>query len=172
VIRLCVDLNVWCANFLAERAGRTGTASQTIVGCVRRGRCALGLVQLIISWGMLTRLGAVLEREWQVPTDMTASLISAIAAFAAHGPIGEGPYVTLGGTGIIPIRDDEDGHVMDTVIAGHATYVATANIVDFSFPGTRTILPGRLLEFAAPHGVARIAHPFEMARILTMQRTS
>jgi hypothetical protein len=167
VIRLCVDLNVWCANFLAERAGRVGTASQTIIGAVRRGQCALGPVQLIISWGMLNRLRAVLEREWQVPADIASSLTSAIAAFAAHGPIGESPYITLGGTGIMPIRDEEDGHVMDTALAGRADYVTTANLADFSFPGTRTVTPDRLLEYQAPHGVVRIVHPYEFVRILT-----
>lgn len=61
-LRLCLDLNIWCAALLADRTGKQDTACQSLVKIVREGTCALGSVQLIISWGMLNRLSSVLVK--------------------------------------------------------------------------------------------------------------
>jgi hypothetical protein len=61
VLRLCLDLNIWCAVLLADRKGRQSTVSQCLVEIVRQGNCVLAPVQLVISWGMLNRLHLVLE---------------------------------------------------------------------------------------------------------------
>jgi hypothetical protein len=61
ILRLCLDLNIWCAALLADSKGREGTASQALIKIVRHGYCLSMLVQLIISWGMLNRLRKVLE---------------------------------------------------------------------------------------------------------------
>lgn len=172
-VRLCLDLNVWCANFLAERAGREGTASQTLVEIVRRGVCARGPVQLVISWGMLTRLRLVLEREWNVPATASESLISAMAAMAAiaaFGPANTPPYLTLGGTGVMPIRDEEDAHVIETAIAGRATHLVTANFADFVFPGTTVVVRDRVAEYRDARAELLIVHPYEMVARLTPPR--
>jgi hypothetical protein len=36
VIRLCLDLNIWCASLLADFKGRENTACQTLVNLVRQ----------------------------------------------------------------------------------------------------------------------------------------
>ena len=59
--RICLDLNVWCAAFLADRAGRQGTACQTLVEVARSAQVGREPLQLVISWGMLERLKLVLE---------------------------------------------------------------------------------------------------------------
>ena len=82
---------------------------------MRQGSCALGEVQLIISWGMLNRLQKVLKKNLQV-SDLVANLyIDAI-----QGYVKLNPQLTLGGTGIIPLQDTEDVHVLETALAGRA----------------------------------------------------
>jgi len=59
-LRLCLDLNIWCAALLADikenqnmATPRKLSACQSIVDTVRYGRCYMGKVELVISWGML-----------------------------------------------------------------------------------------------------------------------
>lgn len=66
VLRLCLDLNIWCAALLADLKGRQGTSCQCLVEIAQQGLCTLGPAQLIISWGMLNRLRLVLERNLNV----------------------------------------------------------------------------------------------------------
>jgi hypothetical protein len=51
LIRLCLDLNIWCASLLSDRKGKQNSSSQSLVTIIREGYCEIGLVQLIISWG-------------------------------------------------------------------------------------------------------------------------
>ncbi|WP_254172879.1 PIN domain-containing protein [Planktothrix pseudagardhii] len=67
LLRLCLDLNIWCAALLADRKGKQDTACQSLVKIVREGTCTLGSVQLIISWGMLNRLSSVLVEKLKIP---------------------------------------------------------------------------------------------------------
>jgi hypothetical protein len=59
-LRLGLDLNIWCAALLADAKGTQNSAYQNIVNTVRYGRCQMGTVELVISWGMLNRLEQVL----------------------------------------------------------------------------------------------------------------
>jgi hypothetical protein len=77
-LRLCLDLNIWCAALLSEKKGRSGTSSQRLVAIVREGKSSLGEVQLIISWGMLNRLRKVLEKDLSVSSLATMMYINAI----------------------------------------------------------------------------------------------
>ena len=140
-LRVCLDLNIWCGRFLSVKAGRKGSATQMLVNMVRRGRFEELPVQLIISWGMLNRLGTVLTREWQVPHDTAELLTGAIAQYASLGPSGLTPHLLLGGTGVAPLRDVEDAHVLDTAIAGRADYLVTHDLADFDHKDLKVIKP-------------------------------
>src|SRR5471032_624121 len=107
VFRLCLDLNIWCSAFLALKSGRTDSSAQALVDIVRLGECALGPTQLVISWGMLTRLRKVLQEDWRVDPALSEAFVSAITGYARLGPSGNGPYLLLGGTGVMPLRDAE-----------------------------------------------------------------
>jgi hypothetical protein len=162
VIRLCLDLNVWCAAFLADRKGRQNTSAQMLVEAARTGACPLGPVQLIVSWGMLDRLRKVFVADWQVDPATTDEIITSIVRYAHLGPHATGPQLALGGTGLLPLTDSEDAHVLDTAIAGEADILATANLKDFLPPGAEVLVPDRLASFAHPKGRLLIAHPFNM----------
>ena len=107
VLNLCLDLNIWCAAFLADRKGARNTASQTLVDMVRSGQAADLPLQLIVSWGMLTRLRKVFEVDWGVPRPTVDLLVETIAGYARLGPAGTASHLTLGGTGLMPMRDEE-----------------------------------------------------------------
>lgn len=157
---MCLDLNVYCAHLLGLRKGHTNTAAQTLIGMVRRGECAMGPVQLIISWGMLNRLRKVLEDDLGVPRIEADHFLGAIAGFATLGPASEPPHLTLGGTGIVPLRDAEDAHVLDVAIGGRADLLLTSNFKDFVDDRTDVREPDRIAIHHAPHHSVVIAHPF------------
>jgi predicted nucleic acid-binding protein len=162
VLRLCLDLNIWCAAFLADRDGRQNTSAQLLVDAVRSGHCPLGPVQLVVSWGMLDRLRKVFVTDWQVDRATTDQLMEAIAHYSQLGPDATGPLLTLGGAGIMPLRDAEDAHVLDTAIAGDADLVATANFKDFLTRSADVLVPNRLARLQHPKGRLLIAHPFTL----------
>ncbi len=85
VLRLCLDLNIWCAALLADFKGRNNTASQSLIAIVRQGDCAIAPVQLIISWGMLNRLQKVLDVDLKVSQPTASASIQTIVAFAQTG---------------------------------------------------------------------------------------
>jgi hypothetical protein len=171
-LRICLDLNVFVAALLATERGRRDTAAQSLVESVRRGDSALGPMQLVVSWGMLNRLGKVLEREFRVPRDRTDLYLQAIAAYAALGPERLDPLLTLGGTGIIAMRDEEDRHVLETAAAGGAGLVVTSNLGDFAIRDTEILEADRVLEYPGPRGRLVIAHPFRVAEWLRQGRIS
>ena len=157
VLRLCLDLNIWCAALLADFKGRQDTSCQCLVEIVRQGSCALGEVQLIISWGMLNRLQKVLKKNLQV-SDVVANLyIDAIQGYAQLNP-----QLTLGGTGIIPLQDTEDVHVLETALAGRANVLVTANFKDFISNDTQICIPQRHGIHISPAHIFHIAHPYLM----------
>jgi predicted nucleic acid-binding protein len=160
VLRLCLDLNIWCAAFIADRRGRQGTSAQMLTEAVREGHCPLGPVQLIVSWGMLDRLRKVFVHDWRVDPETTDRLIEAITRCAVLGPDATSPALTLGGAGLMPLADPEDAHVLDTAIAANADIVATANIRDFLTRGADVLEPDRLASLRSPKGQLLIAHPF------------
>ena len=65
-LRVCLDLNIWVADFLGTRRGRRGGSSPWLADAVRSGACPAGPLQLVVSLGMLDRLALVLVREFQV----------------------------------------------------------------------------------------------------------
>lgn len=86
VVRLCLDLNIWCAALLADFKGRQNTSSQRLVQIVRSGFCSLGNVELVISWGMLERLQKVLVRDLNINPEVARLYLDAIIGFAQLAP--------------------------------------------------------------------------------------
>jgi predicted nucleic acid-binding protein len=162
-LRVCLDLNIWCAALLADRNGRQNTASQSLVAMVRKGSCLSLPVQLVISWGMLNRLQKVLVLDLKVSTQTAELYISTIAAYARLGAMGASPQLTLGGTGVIPIRDTEDAHVLETALAGRVNVLITANFRDFISKDTQVVIPDRHAVYRSPDDHAfQIVHPYLM----------
>ncbi len=60
------------------------------------------------------------------------ALTARIENLAAAGPAGDLPSRLLGGTGVLPLRDAEDRHVLKVALAGQADILATANLADFT----------------------------------------
>ena len=160
VLNLCLDLNIWCAAFLADRKGARNTASQTLVDMVRSGQAADLPLQLIVSWGMLTRLRKVFEVDWGVPRPTVDLLVETIAGYARLGPAGTASHLTLGGTGLMPMRDEEDAHVVDTAIAGGAHLLVTVNFDDFLGLKGRVLEEGRVALVNTATARLIVAHPF------------
>ena len=164
-LRLCLDLNIWVADLLALHAGRSGSAAQLLVDCVRRGHSPLGPVQLVISWGMLNRLEDVLTRVLQVDRPLAQHYTAMIARYAAEGPASHAPNLSLGGTGLIALRDTEDAHVLDTARAGRANLLVTRNFGDFIPGDTRVRVPGEVATVRDPAGhTVIIAQPGQVLR--------
>jgi len=160
LLRLCLDLNVWVADFLGTRRGRRGGSSPWLVDAVRSGACPAGHLQLVISLGMLERLALVLTREFQVEADAAETLVRAMGSVASLGPAGDHPHAVIGG-GVYPLRDEEDRHVLEVAVAGEADLLVTANMADFESADIRKVGDGARLRLYPRPGRATlvIAHP-------------
>ncbi|MUG95989.1 PIN domain-containing protein [Scytonema sp. UIC 10036] len=170
VLRLCLDLNIWCAALLADKKGRQNTASQCLVEIARQGNCVLSPVQLVISWGMLNRLHLVLERSFHIPQLVADGYIDTIRKYAELGPSGVGPHLTLGGTGLVTLRDGEDAHVLEAAIAGRAKVLVTGNFKDFiSNNDTQIVEMGRHAIHTTATHTLHIAHPEKMMNWLRIR---
>jgi hypothetical protein len=104
LLRLCLDLNVWVADFLGTRRGKRGGSSPWLADAVRSGACQAGPLQLVVSLGMLDRLSLVLMREFRVEAGAAETLVRAIGGVASFGPVGDHPQALVGG-GVYPLRD-------------------------------------------------------------------
>jgi hypothetical protein len=160
LIRICLDLNVWVADFLGTRTGRRGGSGPWLADAVRSATSPAGRLQLIVSLCMLDRLALVLVRDFGLGSTAADVVTRAIGATAALGPAGDHPYVVVGG-GVYPIRDTEDRHVLEVAVAGAADVLATANIADFGMSGIAKIGDGTRVRLLARPGRAPliVAHP-------------
>ncbi|WP_424140310.1 PIN domain-containing protein [Roseomonas chloroacetimidivorans] len=160
LLRLCLDLNVWVADFLGTRRGRRGGSSPWLADAVRSGACQAGPLQLVVSLGMLDRLALVLTREFQVEADAAETLVRAIGGVASFGPAGDHPHALVGG-GVYPLRDEEDRHVLEVAVAGEADLLVTANMADFETADVLKVGDGTRIRLYPRPGQATlvIAHP-------------
>ena len=129
VLRLTLDVNVWVNHYLAVVRGRPGSAAQSLVRSSLDGHCRLGPIQLVISYRMLETLRQVLFR-LGAPEALADAARDAVAVSAFGGVLAEPPHIVLGG-GVQPIKDAEDGGVLDLAIAGRSDLLVTNNIGDF-----------------------------------------
>jgi hypothetical protein len=107
---------------------------------------------------MLERLRTVLVRDLGFSDRDAARLAELVASYAK-----EGPSLTLGGVGVIPIHDTEDRHVLETAWAGGADVLVTANLDDFIEDTDETVRAGRSFRLKQAGRTMIIAHPFEAA---------
>lgn len=156
-MRVCLDLNVWVADILARRVGRAGTACQLITSAFRGLESRLGL-QLVVSWGMLDRLEAVLTVQLGFGVSTARDLVDAIASYAEQGP-----SLTLGGVGVIPIHDREDRHVLETAWAGEAKALVTIDFDGFTSADCQRLTAGRLAKLLRGDRALYLVHPFLFA---------
>ena len=162
MLRLCLDLNIWVAALLADGKGRNNTASQYLVEVVRSGNSPAGSISLVVSWGMLDELRSVLIEHLNLIEETATSYTMAIEEYARLGT-----QLTLGGTGVIALRDTEDAHVLETAIGGRANFLVTANFRDFIVDRDTTIsIPERhSFYYGAAHSL-QIVHPYLMVEWL------
>lgn len=163
VLRLCLDLNVWCAAILSHRRGLQPTAAQFLTDIARAGIVGLVPVQLIVSWGMLDRLRRVLTEQLHISDDVVEASIDAIHLMAAHGPERRPPHLLLGGTGALPLPDAEDAGVLQVALAARAHFLATANLVDFVSPDMEILVPDEVGIHRAPGHELVVAMPQRVA---------
>ena len=109
---------------------------------------------------MLTRLRKVLEVDWGVSRETVDPVIETIAGYAHMGASGISPHIVLGGTGLMPIRDEEDGHVLDTAIAGQAHLLVTANFDDFISAKSKILEPRKVGIVTTANATLVVAHPY------------
>jgi predicted nucleic acid-binding protein len=166
MLRLCLDLNIWVAALLADRKGRTNTGSQYLVEILRSGSSPVGAVNLIISLGMLDELKSVIVEHLGLNIEIADAYVSAIEEYAKLGA-----QLTLGGTGVIALRDIEDAHVLETAIAGRADFLVTANFKDFivdrrettrKLRDTKIEIPNRHAVYYSSAHSLQIVHPYLM----------
>lgn len=156
VLRLCLDLNVWCCAVLADQKGRQRTGCQNLVEFVQDGKFYGLPIRLIVSWGMLNHLDNILQKPPFLMTfDESKCYIKGIVGYAIIGPT-----LTLGGTGLVPIQDEEDRHVLETAIAGRANILATFNYRDFLTSKNPEIIPNQYSIYETPDHRLKIIHPF------------
>jgi hypothetical protein len=127
-----------------------------LVEAVGSGQSPRGPVALVVSWGMLERLRIVLARDLGFSDRDAARLVELIASYAR-----EGPSLTLGGVGVIPIHDVEDRHVLETAWAARADILVTANLADFIQDADHMVRQGRRYRLNRGGGSMILAHPFE-----------
>lgn len=138
-------MNILVSDALVTVKGdREGGASSRLVAIARAGSCALGPVQLVISWRMLTTLRAVLLR-LGLADERVASICDLLADVAEAGPLGQPPSVILGGTGLLPMADQEDAGVLETAFAGKADLLVSYDLGDFEAGPRSCLLTERLL---------------------------
>jgi predicted nucleic acid-binding protein len=162
MLRLCLDLNIWVAALLADRKGRSNTASQYLVEVVRSGDSLVGETSLVISWGMLDELKSVIVEHLKLNIEVAEAYVSAVEEYAKLGA-----QLTLGGTGVIGLRDIEDAHVLETAIAGRADFLVTANFKDFIVNrDTKIEIPDRhAIYYSSAHNL-QVVHPYLMVEWL------
>jgi predicted nucleic acid-binding protein len=159
MLRLCLDLNIWVAALLADRKGRNNTAAQYLVEVVRCGYAPVGTASLVISFGMLDELRSVLIEHFKLGIETANDYVSLVERYAAIGA-----QITLGGTGIVGLKDIEDAHILETAIAGRADFLVTSNFKDFIVDrDTSIVIPGIHAIHYNPAHTVQIVHPFQIA---------
>jgi predicted nucleic acid-binding protein len=147
MLRLCLD-----------RKGRNNTGSQYLVEVVRSGSSPVGSVELVISLGMLDELRSVITEHLGLSLETANDYVLAVEGYAQLGA-----QLTLGGTGVIPLKDTEDAHVLETAIAGRADFLVTANFKGFIVDrDTKIEIPDRYAIYYSSAHSLQVVHPYLM----------
>lgn len=117
----------------------------------------LGKVELVISWGMLNRLEKVLVKDLRVSSISAQLYLKSIESYTSSSL-----QLTLGGTGVVPLHDTEDAHVLETAIAGKAQILVTANFRDFVNKNAVIVTENRHEIYHSADFACHIVHPYLM----------
>ena len=112
---------------------------------------------LVVSWGMLNRFRQVLVNAG-FGRDEADRLVAVLATIAR-----DGPTLTLGGVGVLPLDDEEDRHVLETALAGGADMLVTHNLRDFTGGDVRTLVADRVYGVESPGAKLLIVHTYDAA---------
>ncbi len=107
---------------------------------------------------MLERLALVLHRDLDFAAEEAAEFAGLVSSFAV-----EGPSLTLGGVGVLPIHDAEDRHVLETAWSGAADLLTTADLRGFVGADAEILVPGRVYRLRRASRSLVVAHHFETA---------
>jgi hypothetical protein len=107
---------------------------------------------------MLQQLALVLHRDLGFTARQAADFTALIADCAT-----EGPSLTLGGVGVLPILDAEDRHVLETAWSGAADVLTTADLRGFVGADAEVLVPDRVYRLRRADRPLIVAHPFDAA---------
>lgn len=107
---------------------------------------------------MLERLRAVLVGQLSFAEPDAERLCELIASYAR-----EGPSLTLGGVGVLPVPDAEDRHVLETAWAAQAAMLVTHNIGDFVDDESETLVAGRVYGLRRGPAKLLVCHTYNAA---------
>lgn len=133
VFTIVPDVNVLVSAQNANRAGRTSTISQRILGHLTAGHVNGIPVQVAVSFKMIDTFRTVLQRNG-VDAAAVDAVAQALVSIMRYGPRELDPYVVFGGTPDPALRDVEDGGVLATAYAARADLLITDNLADFVTP--------------------------------------
>lgn len=125
------DINVLVSKLYADKAGKSSTISQKVVGRLVSGSINGEPVQIAMSFKMLDAYRDVLLRQ-EYPEAVVNEQVSALVGIMKFGPAGFDPHLVLGGTPDPALKDLEDGGVLATAYAAHAGLLITDNLRDFA----------------------------------------
>jgi predicted nucleic acid-binding protein len=136
------DVNVLVSKLNADRAGRSSTISQRLVGHLVAGSIMGEPVQIVLSFKMLDSYRDVLLRN-DYPEALVNESISGLIEIMKFGPLGFDPHIVLGGSPDPALMDREDGGVLATAYAARATLLITNNLKDFAGQDAETFRTSR-----------------------------
>jgi hypothetical protein len=137
VFTVVPDVNVLVSAHNANRAGRTATISQRVLGHLTAGHVNGVPVQVAVSFKMIDTFRGVLQRKGVDPAAVDA-VAQALVSIMRYGPRRLDPYVVFGGTPDPSLLDVEDGGVLATAFAARADLLITDNLTDFAAPDCET----------------------------------
>jgi predicted nucleic acid-binding protein len=107
---------------------------------------------------MLGHLAVVLNRDLRLTLKEASDFVALAESYSI-----DGPSLTLGGVGVLPIHDAEDRHVLETAWSGGADILTTADVRGFVAPDAENLVPGRVWRLRRADRILILAHPFETA---------
>ncbi|MCR4522974.1 PIN domain-containing protein [Bosea sp. 47.2.35] len=153
---------------------RSNTAVQRVFSAIAAGWISGRPVQLVASFQMIDTLSQVLQR-LSVEDDVADEVARTVIDMMARGPEQLSPYVILGGSPDLTLKDAEDGGGLATAFAARANLLVTDNLADFMpagcecfqtstmrlTDGTERILTCQIVKRSDGHEIV-VAHPVDV----------
>lgn len=173
-LRVVLDINFFVRLTKARLQKRSNTAVQRIFAAIAAGWISGRPVQLVASFQMIDTLSQVLQR-LSVADDVADEVGQTVIDMMATGPEQLSPFVILGGSPDLSLKDPEDGGVLATAFAARAHLFVTDNLADFMpagcecfqtstmrlTDGTERILTCQILKRSDGNEIV-VAHPVDI----------